>query len=191
MVGMFLLFIGLFESVLIILDEKKDKVFDRYQLYNVTNSDIFLSKIVSIFLMLLIIIFLFFVSASIIFKISIANPMAFYTICSMYTFMIATLAVMFSILLKHSNHVQTILLPTILIFSLLGGFWIPLENLSESLNKIPLFLPTGSFMSAGLYAANNIQQDPNFVLSIMVLSGYCVIFIAISLKKIDFIKKKE
>ncbi len=190
MAGMFLLFTGLFESVFKILEEKKDKVFNRYQIYGITNGEILVAKLVSIFLMLIIILSLFFASTALFLGVSIGAALRFCLVCCLYSFMIATMSLMLSILLKRSSDVQTILMPMILVLSLLGGFWIPLENLSSVLQRASLFLPTGAFMTTALRAANGAAVDSSLALSMAVLAAYSVIFIAISLRKIDFIQKE-
>jgi len=189
MLGMFLLFTGLFESVFKILEEKKDRVFNRYQLYGIKNREILLGKIISIFLTVALITLLFFFVAYLFLGIDIANKPVFAFICGAYALLIASFSVLLSILLKHSSDVQTILMPLLLVLSLLGGFWIPLENLSVSLQRMSIFLPTGAFMTAGLAAARSMGSDPHFFVALSVLLSYSVLFIAISLKKINFIKK--
>lgn len=189
MAGMFILFTALFGGIISIIEDRDQKIFQRLRTIPFSRTDIVVGKILGIFLFCMIQTLTLVLFGKSILGMIVSDAIALRLIIISYVFMVTSFSIFLSTLIKRKSQIDGVVVPVVLLLSVIGGYWFPLENASAVLKTISAITPTGIMMNASQEMLNNNASFIDILPYFGGLMMFGLVFMTIGIKNIKWIDK--
>lgn len=187
MAGMFILFAALFGGIQSIFEDRDQKIFQRLLAIPCTRTEIIVGKISGIFL---------FALAQAVFMVLFArhalgmravSGISVRLLLVAYALTATSLTVFVSTFIHKKSQIEGVAIPVILLLSVIGGFWFPLEQAGVVVRTVSLFTPTGLMMRASQDLLSHGAGLAVVYPYILGLAGFSFVLLLAGIKRVRWI----